>query len=162
MKGVVNVKKTKYLCQCAEIAALYVVFTYVSTVFGLSSSVIQIRFSEMLCIMPIFTPAAISGLTIGCFIANIISGCVITDVFAGAFATFLGAVMTYLLRKQKYIAFLPPIVFNAFIVPWVLKFAYGIKNAYWYLVMTVGIGEIISVCVFGGILYEILKKRKIF
>lgn len=155
-------KKTKYLCQCAELAALYVIFTYISTVFGLSSGVIQIRFSEMLCIMPMFTPAAIPGLTIGCFIANIISGCVITDIFAGAFATFLGAVVTYFLRKQKYIAFLPPILSNAFIVPYVLKFAYGIENAYWYLVLTVGIGEVVSVCVFGGILYGMLKKRKFF
>ena len=154
--------KTRYLCQCAGIAAIYVVLTWVSTLLGLSSGVIQVRFSEMLCILPIFTQAAIPGLAIGCLIANLLSGCVVVDVVFGTIATLLGAVGTYLLRKQKYLAFLPPIISNAFIVPWVLKFAYGIGDAYWFLVATVGIGEIISVGVFGFFLHRALKHKKLF
>ena len=154
--------KTKYLCQCAEIAAFYVVLTWISTLLGLSSGVIQVRFSEALCILPMFMPSAIPGLTIGCLIANLLSGCVVIDVFVGAFATFLGAVGTYLLKKQKYLAFLPPILSNAFIVPWVLKFAYGIGDAYWLLVITVGLGEVVSVGLLGFILYRSLKKIKKF
>lgn len=152
--------KTKYLCQCAAIASIYVVLTWFSTIFGLSSGVIQVRFSEMLCILPIFMPGAIPGLTIGCFLANLLSGCMVIDVFFGAIATFLGALGTYILRKKKWIAFLPPIFSNAFIVPWVLKVAYGVGDAYWFLVMTVGIGEIISVGVLGAVLYRALKKKK--
>lgn len=152
--------KTKYLCQCAVIASIYVVLTWFSTIFGLSSGVIQVRFSEMLCILPIFMPGAIPGLTIGCFLANLLSGCVVIDIFFGAIATFLGALGTYILRKKKWIAFLPPIFANAFIVPWVLKVAYGVGDAYWFLVMTVGIGEIISVGVLGAVLYRALKKKK--
>ena len=151
--------KTRYLCQCAAIAAIYVVLTWFSTIFGLSSGVIQVRFSEILCILPVFMPAAIPGLAIGCFLANLLSGCVIIDIFFGAFATLLGALGTYFLRKQKYLAFLPPIISNAFIVPWVLKIAYGVKDAYWFLVATVGIGEIISVGILGAILYRALKKK---
>ena len=150
--------KARYLCQCAGIAAFYVVLTWFSTLFGLSSGVIQVRFSEALCILPVFIPAAVPGLTIGCLIANLLSGCVVIDVFVGAFATFLGAIGTYWLRKQKLLAFLPPILSNAFIVPWVLKLAYGIGDAYWLLVITVGLGEVISAGVLGFLLYRVLKK----
>ena len=64
---------TRYLTRSALIAALYVCLTYVSTIFGLSSGAIQFRISEMLCILPIFMPEAIAGLTIGCMLSNIVS-----------------------------------------------------------------------------------------
>ena len=48
--------KTVFLCQGAIIAALYVVLTYAAKLFGLDSGVVQVRVSEMLCILPIFTP----------------------------------------------------------------------------------------------------------
>lgn len=152
--------KTKFLCQCAGVAALYVVLTMIATMLGLSSGVIQVRFSEMLCILPIFMPAAIPGLTIGCLIANLLSGCVIIDVVVGAFATFLGAVGTYCLRKQTYLAFLPPILSNTLIIPFVLKYAYGVGDAFWFLMITIAAGEIISVGILGFLLYRILKNKK--
>ena len=151
---------TKNLCLCALIAAIYVILTWLSALFGLSSGAIQVRFSEMLCILPMFTPAAIPGLTLGCLIANFLSGYVVVDVIFGTFATFLGALGTYLFRKQKYLAFLPPIISNAVIVPLVLKFAYGIGDAYWFLVFTVGIGELVSVGVFGFLLHRALENKK--
>lgn len=151
--------KTKYLCQCAVIAAIYVVLTWFSQIFGLASGAIQVRLSEMLCILPVFMPAAVPGLAIGCLLANLLSGCVVVDVFFGALATLIGALGTRLLRKHTILAFLPPILANAFIVPWVLKFAYGLGDAYWFLALTVGIGEVISVGIFGGILYKALCNR---
>ena len=145
------------LCQCAIIAAIYVVLTWLATAFGLSSGVIQVRFSEMLCILPMFTPAAIGGLTVGCVLSNILSGCVLLDIVFGSLATLIGAVGTYVLRKRKYLAFLPPILSNTIIVPWVLKTAYGVGDAYWFLVLTVGVGEVISVGILGFFLYRALK-----
>ena len=67
-------KSALFLTQAAMIAALYVVLTYIANLFGLASGVIQIRLSEMLCILPVFTPAAIPGLFIGCLLSNILTG----------------------------------------------------------------------------------------
>ena len=78
----------------------------------------------------------------------------------GTIATFLGALLTYfigkLAKKIKWMRFLlplPPILSNAFIIPWVLKTAYGLSDAYWYLTLTVGLGEVISCGVLGMILF---------
>ena len=118
-------KRTIYLTQGAMIAAIYVVLTVFAGAFNLASGAVQVRISEALTILPIFTPAAIPGLFIGCLIANILGGAVIWDIVFGSIATLIGAVGTYLLRKNKWLAPLPPIIANTIIVPWVLKYAYG-------------------------------------
>lgn len=96
-------KSALFLTQAAMIAALYVVLTYIANLFGLASGVIQIRLSEMLCILPVFTPAAIPGLFIGCLLSNILTGCVIWDILFGSLATLAGAIGTYLLRNHKFV-----------------------------------------------------------
>ena len=163
-------KKTKittlFISQGAIIAALYVALSWVSHVVGLDSGVIQCRISEALCILPIFTPAAIPGLTIGCVISNLTMGCVWQDIIFGSFATLIGAVGAYLLRKGwlKWLAPIPTIVANAAIVPFVLKYAYGMEDAFWFMVLTVAIGEVISAGIFGTALSVALEpvKNKIF
>ena len=82
------------------IAALYVVLTLIANAFGLASGAIQVRISEALTILPVFTTSAIPGLTVGCVLANLITGCAPWDVVFGSLATFLGAVGTWLLRKK--------------------------------------------------------------
>lgn len=73
-------KKVLFAVQAAMIAALYVVLTYITNLLGLASGTIQVRFSEALCILPVFTPAAIPGLFIGCLISNLITGGIIWDI----------------------------------------------------------------------------------
>ena len=85
-------KSTLYLTRGALVTALYVALTYLATLFGLSSGVIQFRFSEALCVLPIFMPEAVLGLTVGCLLSNIISGCVIWDIIFGTLATLIGAI----------------------------------------------------------------------
>ena len=85
---------TLLLVQAAMIAALYVVLTYIANAMGLASSAIQIRFSEALTILPYFTPAAIPGLFVGCFLSNILTGCAIPDIIFGSIATLIGALLT--------------------------------------------------------------------
>lgn len=155
-------KKTLFICQGAMIAALYVVLTLFINAFNLASGAIQIRISEALCILPLFTPAAIPGLFIGCLISNTVTGCAIMDIVFGSIATLIGGIGTYLLRNSKFVFTLPPVLANAFIVPIVLKYAYGLGDAYWYLVVTVGAGEIISICVLGFILKQALWKNRTF
>ena len=85
-------KKTLYLVQAAMIAALYVVLTLIANAFGLASGAIQIRLSEMLSVLPFFTPAAIPGLFVGCMLSNFITGACLLDIVLGSFATLIGAV----------------------------------------------------------------------
>ncbi|MDE6714701.1 MAG: QueT transporter family protein, partial [Lachnospiraceae bacterium] len=87
--------KTLFLVQAALIAALYVVLTDLANRLGLASQAIQIRFSEALTILPIFTPAAIPGLFIGCILANLLNGAIIWDIILGSLATLLGDIGTY-------------------------------------------------------------------
>lgn len=154
---------TLYLTQASLIAALYVVLTIISNFAGLASGVIQLRLSEMLTILPVFTPAAIPGLAVGCAVANLATGCALWDVAFGTLATTLGALGTYYIgRKYPYVGPAFPIAANALIVPKVLQVVYGAEGTYWYFMLTVGIGEILSCGVLGIILYRVLRKTKIF
>lgn len=145
------------------IAAVYVLLTFVSQMAGLASGAIQFRLSEALTILPMFTSAAIPGLTVGCILANILTGCAIWDVVFGSLATLLGALGTYLLRKTEnpYLGCLPPIISNMLIVPAVLMKVYGAPETYWYLMVTVGIGEIVCCGVLGVIAYKAIRKRNL-
>lgn len=151
--------KALFLAQAAVIAALYVVFTHLAALLGLSSGAIQIRFSEALTILPYFTPAAIPGLFVGCVLANLTTGAVLWDVVFGSLATLLGAVFTYLLRRRsKWLAPIPPILSNTLIVPFVLTYAYGVPDGIPFLMLTVGAGEVISCGILGLALLKCLEK----
>lgn len=150
--------KALLVTKAAIIAALYVVLTFVSASMGLSSGVIQLRLSEMLCILPAFTPAAIPGLFVGCIVSNLLTGCMPLDVIFGSLATLIGAFGTYFLKKRKWLTPLPPIVSNTIIVPFVLSYVYGFEGSIPFFMLTVGIGELLSCGVLGMLLYFILHK----
>ena len=164
MKGDFDMKKidVKTLTIGGAIAALYVVLTLVANAFGLASGAIQVRLSEALTILPCFTAAAVPGLTVGCILANIITGCALWDVVFGSLATLIGAAGTYLLRKKPLLAWIPPVLSNAIIVPIVLQRVYGVPDSFWYLMLTVGAGEVIACGILGLLLYKALSKTKIF
>ena len=140
------------------IAALYIVLTLVANAFGLASGAIQVRISEALTILPVFTAAAIPGLTVGCVLANLITGCLPWDIVFGSLATLIGAAGTRLLRKKPLLAWIPPVISNMAIIPVVLQRVYGVPDAWWYLVLTVGAGEVISCGVLGLLLYHSAKR----
>lgn len=152
-------KKVLFLVQAAMIAAIYVVLTLIFQPFSFGE--IQVRIAEALTILPVFTPAAIPGLFVGCLIGNIFGGSILPDIVFGSLATLIGACFTYLLRKQsKYLAPLPPILSNIVIVPFVLRYAYGINLSIPFMMMTVGIGEVVSCGVLGMIVYVALEKYR--
>ena len=153
-------KNTKFITEGAIIAALYVVLTWVSSLLGLSSGVIQLRISEALYALAIFMPSAVLGLSVGCILSNLLVGGILVDVIFGSAATLIGAFLTYKLRKSPYLALIPPILSNAFIIPLILKFGYGFEGSVWFFALTVGAGELISCGVFGVILYLALRKIK--
>ena len=153
-------KSLLYLTQGAMIAALYVLLTYAASLLGLASGVIQFRLSEMLCILACFTPAAIPGLYVGCLLANILTGAVVWDILFGPVATLVGALGTWLLRRNPYLAVLPPIAANVVIVPMVLKYAYMAEDAIPYLMLTVGVGEVVTCGVLGILLYSVVRRYR--
>lgn len=175
---------TSNITKAAVIAALYVILTFISSLFGLSSGVIQLRLSEMLTILPAFTPCAIPGLFIGCVLSNLLTGCAPWDVVFGSVATLLGAVGTYYLRQRlfpvkasscnepvtdqhttkrsafrKWLLTLPPILANTIIVPFVLAYVYGAEGTIPFFMLTVGIGELLSCGVLGMLVYPLCAKQ---
>lgn len=159
-------KEVSFIVNAAVIAALYVVLTLLANTLGLANHAIQVRFSEALTILPLFTPAAIPGLFIGCILSNLLTGCVLWDIIFGSIATLLGALGTHLIGKhlpekiKKWMAPLPPILANTIIVPFVLAYVYKFEGSLPYFCVTVGIGEIISCGVLGILLYNILQKYR--
>ena len=148
-----------YIVQGAMIAAAYVVLTIVFA--PISFQEIQIRVSEALTILPVFTPAAVPGLAIGCLLANIIGGAALPDVIFGSLATLIGAVGTRLLRNRTpVLAIIPPIVANMLIVPFVLRYAYGVKLPILLMMGTVALGEVISCGVLGLLLHKALLMHR--
>ena len=147
------------LTQAAMIAAIYVVLTYFINAFGLANGAIQVRISEALTILPYFTPAAIPGVFIGCLMSNLLAGGALLDIIFGSLATLTAAVFTYLLRRFKWLAPVPPIVCNTLIIPFVIKYAYGI-GPIWLSFFTVCAGEIISAGVLGMLLLFTLQKYR--
>ncbi len=146
------------------IAALYCVLTAVAAGFNLASGAIQVRFSEALCVLPFFTPAAVPGVIVGCFLSNILTGCALPDIIFGTLATAIGAIASYKLRNHRLLVTLPPVISNAIIIPFVLTYAYGIPDGIPILALTVGVGEIISCVIFGSILIAALTpvRRQVF
>lgn len=145
-------RRTLYLAEASMIAALYLLFTLLTWQFA--SGVIQLRLSEALAVLPYFTPAAIPGLTVGCLLANLISGCAPWDVVFGTLATLLGAVFAWLLRKRALLVPIPNILSNTLIIPFVLRYVYGAPDALPFLFLSIGASEILSSGLLGfGLLF---------
>lgn len=158
MKNSRNIK-VLFMAQAAMIAAIYVVLTIIFAPFSYGE--VQVRISEALTILPVFTPAAIPGLFIGCLISNILGGFIIPDIVFGSLATLIAAILTWTLRnKSKYLAPLPPIFVNVLIVPFILRYGYQVPLPIWLMMLTVGIGQVISCGVLGMIVHTALNKYK--
>lgn len=158
-------KKVLFIVQAAMIAAIYVVLTYFINAFNLASGAIQIRVSEALTVLPYFTPAGIPGLSLGCLLSNLLIGAPVYDVVFGSLATLLGAIGTYLLRRHKFLCTLSPVVANILIIPFVLRYGYGLTMEFAgydlsipFYMLTVGAGEIICCCIMGTILLNALAR----
>ncbi len=150
---------TAAVCRAAVIAALYVVLTLLASALGLASGAVQFRISEMLCVLPVFMPAAIPGLTIGCFIANLLSGSVWLDVVFGSLATLLGALGAYALRRRPYLAPLPTIVANVVIMTPVLVLVYRVEQVWYLAAAGVALGEIVCCGILGTALTRMIRSR---
>ena len=157
-----NSKTTvRRLTQGAAIAALYVVLTLVFE--PISFGAMQVRISEMLTILPLFTPAAVPGLFVGCLLANLIGGAIVWDVVFGSLATLIGAALGYALRANRWLVPIPAILANTVIVPPVLRYGYGIEMPLLLLALYIAVGEVVGCYVLGELFGTVLmKNRRIF
>ncbi len=157
-------KRLLFLTRAAIISAMYVVLTLLSGLLGLDGKgIIQVRISEALCILPIFTSAAIPGVTVGCFIYNLLFANPIDAVF-GTLATLIGVLLVYFVKAFKrhpVLASLPTVFSNTLIIPFIIAFVYsdGGLASVPFLMLTVFIGEVISCTILGTLLYFVLKKH---
>ena len=145
--------KIRFMSQAAIIAAMYATLTILLT--PLSYGVMQIRVSEILTVLPFFTPAAIPGLFVGCLVANIVGGNGPLDMVFGSLATLVAAFLTYRM-PNKYLAPLPPVIVNALIVG--IMLGYLLKMPYWAAIGLVGAGELIACYVLGYPFLLVLEK----
>lgn len=158
--------RVQFLVQAAMIAALYTVLTLVAAMLNWAYGPVQFRFSEAMTVLPMFTPAAIPGLAVGCFLSNVWSNMGVMDMIFGTLATLLAAVATRAARHVRVkgipvLAPLPPIVCNALIVgleitlvsPGGFLWPAFLANA-----LSVGAGELV-VCYVLGLPLAILLDR---
>ena len=144
--------------QGAIIAALYVALTLIFA--PISFGEMQVRISEALTILPLFTPAAIPGLFLGCVLGNLLGGAIPLDVIFGSVATLIGAVGGYLLRKNRWLVPLPTVLANAVIVPFVLRYGYGVELPVLLMAAYVAVGEIVSCYGLGELLGTVLLRHQ--
>ena len=154
------------LVRCAVIAAVYVVVCLVLAPF--SYGAVQVRVAEALCLLPVFGAEYIVGVTLGCFLANLL-GSTVVDVVFGTLATLLACLVTYKLRdiRVKGLAIpasLPPVVFNMIIVgafEITFFFSEGAPTAMLavFNAVTVGIGELISCTILGVALVKLIESN---
>ena len=128
-----------YWTRAAMIGAIYALLTVIFA--PISYGMIQVRISEMLMVLPFFTAAAIPGLFVGCFIANIYGGQGILDIVFGSLATLLAAYLVSI-TSNKYLVPLPPVIINAVIVGWVLHVVLGFP--FYLTALWVGLGQLIA------------------
>ncbi len=142
----------RMLAHTSLIAAIYVLLTLLSSVFGLSAGMVQLRFSECLYFLCLYQPQMPIGLFIGCVLANLVTGCPPTDIAFGSLATLIGAYGVYFLRKHPFAALWMPVLSNALILPVVWRFAYGLPENMWLVSVGIAALEEALACVLGGMI----------
>lgn len=149
--------RTQHMVQGAVIAAIYTVLTLLAAAVNLAYGPVQFRFSEALTILPVFTPAAVPGLALGCLLSNIWSGYGAADMVFGTLATLLAAVATRMVRNIRiknipYLAPFPPVLINAVIVGLeiaILSPGGFVWATFWSIALSVGAGELVVCYVLG-------------
>lgn len=140
---------TKQIAFCGLISALYVVFTWVLGEFGYGP--IQFRISECMTVLPYCFPVATAGLTVGCFLANLMSTTGPLDLVLGTLATLLGCWGTQLCRKKNlwWLAPLPPVISNAILIGILLTIYSETRTVPYFLTMAAQVGLSELICCYG-------------
>ena len=158
-------RKIRFIVYAAVTAALYAVLTHLQNLLlpGSATWAIQFRASEAMCVLALFTPAPIPGLTIGCLLFNITYAQALPlDVLVGSLATLLSVGAMYLTRRitikgYPAIAMVMPALFNAVLVGWELTVYIG--GGFWLNALYVALGELGVLLSLGSLLFFALRRR---
>lgn len=158
-------KSTRFLAHAALLAALYVALTHLQNLLlpGSATWAIQFRASEALCVLALFTPAAIPGLTVGCMLFNLsFAAALPLDFVIGSLATLLATAGMYLTRRvtvrgYPLPALLLPALTNAILVGWELSVYIG--GGFWLNALYVAIGEAAVLLSLGTGLFYAIRAR---
>ncbi len=151
-------KNIRYLVLTAVIAALYALLTLILPI---NIASVQLRVSEALTLLPVLTDAAVSGLALGCVIANFLQGAPLPDVIFGSLATLIAAFLTRHLRKKIHLAALMPALCNGLIVGALLTYVYHALPLY-LAIPSVAVGELVICYALGIPMVRALEKTKIY
>ena len=128
-----------FIIQMIVIAVMYMLITVLENKFfggkvdsGITKGIIQLRLADTLTVLPVFTPAAIPGLFLGCLATNKVIGCHNLDIIFGSLATLAGAIGTFAVRKKRF--------------TYVYRFD---DRPFWQYVLFMGISGVISCGVLG-------------
>lgn len=169
-----NNKKILHLCQGAIIAALYIVLNYTQELLipGCTSMAIQVRLAEVLCMLCVFSVSAVWGVTLGCFISNLLTvGVLPLDIILGTTATLLAGIFAYKLKDIRLwslplLSSLMPVLFNAVIIGLELEifliegpFHFG---SFMFNASTVALGEFIACVIIGLPFFKLLNRLNLF
>ena len=159
-----NQNVTKELVRTALVAAIYATLTLILA--PISYGAVQFRISEMLMLLAFINPLYITGLTLGCLIANILGGLGLLDIIFGTLATFLSALAMYQTSKiiknrniSLLVASLWPTIFNGLIVGWVVSISANLPLL--ITMLQVAFGELVVITIVGVPVFKLLEKTKL-
>lgn len=163
-------RSARRITSAALIAAIYAALSLALAPFSFGQ--VQVRVSEALTMLCVFSPASIWGVTLGCFITNLIGVLMganilgVVDVFTGTAATLIAALLTYKLGNIRIkgfplVASIPPVVLNGVIIGtelfiFLMPAAANI-GVLLGLIGSVALGEVISCTIIGSLLVRTLE-----
>lgn len=145
-------ERTAQVARAALVAAVYTAVTYL--LIPISFGPIQLRLSEALTVLPIIYPESIVGLYVGVLVSNILGGLGPWDIFGGSLVTLMAAYATYVFR-HSFLAYVPPILFNAFLVSLYVAPIFNVP--YWPTVASIGTSQTLVVLGLGYPLIRFLR-----
>ena len=147
---------TRRTVRGAAIAALYAALTILLA--PISYGAVQIRLSEAMTLLPILMPEAVTGVTLGCLLANLLGGSMLPDIVFGTLATFLAALATRRLRDRLIPAAMMPVLSNGLIVGAVVHYCYAPEMALPLCMLSVAAGEAVACLIFGPLLLRVIRR----
>lgn len=173
-----KLKKRRFIAEAIIIAALYVLLTMISDLFGMATGPLRFRISEALCVLTYYTGAAVPGLFVGSFISNalfafkgasevayVIPPSTMLDVLFASLTTLVAAIISFCIRKSKWFVPAPNIILTMFSVPYIYIYVRRFEDySFWKYFFMTGIGEVVTTGLLGIALLLALEdyKEKLF
>ena len=165
--------KLRRMVFAAMIAAMYAALTLMLS--PISFGNIQIRMSEAMVLLPVLFASSVPGVTLGCFMANLIGAMMglnilgYLDCIVGTLATLLAAVLSrkfadIRLKNIPWVSVLMPVLFNGVIVGAELGYALmpeAMLTGFVIFGFEVAFGELLAVGVFGIPLVKAFERAKV-